>query len=153
MAYSFSREYAKFEKERERIEKILKCEGADEKTSEKILEMYRESFLEDMSYRRKMADVSLEDAESAGIIGRKVCCCEETTVKCSRFWWIDEIEDEALLKGLKKCSDDELSIIDALAFSGLSQSETARKLNCSQGTVSKNLQRIRGKINASDFRS
>ena len=153
MAYSFSREYAKYESEKERTEKILIGEGTDEITCEKILEMYKESFLKDMSYKRRMAELSLEDAESAGIVSRKVGCCEEMTLCCGRFWWIDEIENEALLKGLKKCTSSELSIIDDLAFAGLSQREIARKKGCSQGKVSKDLQRIRGKISSSGFRS
>ena len=153
MAYNFSREYAKFEKEQAKIREILKKEGTDEGKINEILDVYKSGFLSDMRFYRRLADMDIETLDEMGMLAGEVPFYERLTYSYSRFWWLDEIEDEKLLLALKSCSEKELSIIDDIAFSGFTQAETAKRQGMSQGNISKNLNRIRGKIDTSSFRS
>lgn len=62
------------------------------------------------------------------------------------LWWLDEIEDEDLIKKLKQLSDEELDLISKLAFGDYSQQELAVELNKSQAAISQKLKTIRKKL-------
>ena len=46
----------------------------------------------------------------------------------SRYWWIEEIEDEELAYRVKCLSSDEIEMLTMLAFDGYTQAEAAKKM-------------------------
>lgn len=46
----------------------------------------------------------------------------------SRYWWIEEIEDEELAYRVKCLSSDEIEMLTLLAFDGYTQAEAAKKM-------------------------
>ena len=57
--------------------------------------------------------------------------------------WLDEIEDEGLLRKLVSLSDDDIALLTRLAFDGYTQSEIAQQKAQSQQMISKQLQQIK----------
>ena len=85
----------------------------------------------DTSYNRKLAEAF---------------AVQQTPSMTSRFWWLDEIDNPALVAGLMKMSVAELTLIDCLAFSDLTQHETSELLGITQGRVSQQMSVIRKKL-------
>lgn len=46
----------------------------------------------------------------------------------SRYWWIEEIEDEELAYRVQCLSSDEIEMLTLLAFDGYTQAEAAKKM-------------------------
>lgn len=67
-------------------------------------------------------------------------------IPSSSLWWLDEIEDEELIKNLKMLTDEELVLISKLAFGDYSQQELSAELNKSQAAISQKLKTIRKKL-------
>lgn len=60
-----------------------------------------------------------------------------------RFWWVEEVEDEHLLKALHHMSELQKEILTLVAFDNLSQSEAGKALNRSQPSINRHLREIR----------
>lgn len=85
----------------------------------------------DTSYNRKLAEAF---------------AVQQTPSMTSRFWWLEEIDNPALVAGLMEMSVAELTLIDCLAFSDLTQHETSELLGITQGRVSQQMSVIRKKL-------
>ncbi len=60
-----------------------------------------------------------------------------------RCWWINEIEDEELLRKLMLLSDSDIDLLTALVFEGKTQAEYAQSKSTNQQSVSRQFQQIR----------
>ena len=65
------------------------------------------------------------------------------------LWWLDEIEDEELIKRLLLLTAEELELISKLAFGDYSQQEIAEKADKTQAAISQKLKTIRKKLRKS----
>ena len=64
----------------------------------------------------------------------------------AKLWWLDEIEDADLIKSLMRLTDDELDLIDMLAFGGCSQREISERTGKSPTAICLKLKTIRKKL-------
>lgn len=64
----------------------------------------------------------------------------------AKLWWLDEIEDADLIKSLMRLTDDELDLIDMLAFGGCSQREISERTGKSPTAICLKLKTIRKKV-------
>ena len=64
----------------------------------------------------------------------------------AKLWWLDEIEDADLIKSLMRLTDDELDLIDMLAFGSYSQSEISERAGKSPTAICLKLKTIRKKL-------
>ena len=114
MAINFALERKRFREEQERLRRKYEALGM---TKEQIREMYEfdlYQFNRDIAYSRHtqqlMPDTELE-AEGKNPLLHKFE--DELTVtqepdKTRQLWWLDEIEDEALLESLLQLSEEDL---------------------------------------------
>ena len=61
----------------------------------------------------------------------------------SRYWWIEEIEDEELAYRVKCLSSDEIEMLTMLAFDGYTQAEAAKKMGIPYRTFKFKLRNIK----------
>ena len=61
----------------------------------------------------------------------------------SRYWWIEEIEDEELAYRVKCLSSDEIEMLTLLAFDGYTQAEAAKKMGIPYRTFKFKLRNIK----------
>ena len=60
-----------------------------------------------------------------------------------RLWWVEEIDDPALVKQLKALPEADLELLTLYAIEGFGQVEIAEKLGISQAAISKKLTRLK----------
>lgn len=60
-----------------------------------------------------------------------------------RNWWLNEIEDEKLLRKLMVLSDSDIELLTAIVMEGRTQSEFASAKGTNQQSVSRQFQQIR----------
>ena len=110
-------------------------------TEEQIKEMYEfdlEQYKSDRRYHMHTQPFTSsdfddgEDDESESTLLNKFF--DELTViidsssEHSRYWWIEEIEDEELAYRVQCLSSDEIEMLTLLAFDGYTQAEAAKKM-------------------------
>lgn len=61
----------------------------------------------------------------------------------NRFWWIEEVEDEHLLRALSYMDDLQKEILTLIAFENMTQTEAGKYLAKSQPAIARCLKKIR----------
>ena len=156
MAINFALERKRFREEQERLRRKYEALGM---TKEQIREMYEfdlHQFNRDIAYCRHtqqlLPETELEAEDKSPLLHKFE---DELTVtqgpdETRPLWWLDEIEDEVLLKSLLQLSKEELLLIDRLAFREQTQTEISIELKVTQPSVSQRIKTIRKKIKRSE---
>ena len=58
----------------------------------------------------------------------ELTCTIETSGEKSRYWWIEEIEDEMLARKVRSMASEEIEMITLLVFEGYTQIEASQKM-------------------------
>ena len=58
----------------------------------------------------------------------ELTCTIETSGDKSRYWWIEEIEDEMLARKVRSMASEEIEMITLLVFEGYTQIEASQKM-------------------------
>ncbi len=123
----------------------------DEETIKQIYEFDLQWFNSDRRYIRRQADLpenmtvydfTCSDARS----GTEEVLPDSGALNVTpsdRCWWINEIEDEELLRKLMLLSDSDIDLLTALVFEGKTQAEYAQSKSTNQQSVSRQFQQIR----------
>ena len=108
--------------------------------SERICRIHTQSFLpEDF-------DEDEDDNEKLSIFEkfREVLTTSIEDSYCkSRYWWIEEIEDEELAGRVRKLTSEEIEILTLVVFDGYSQVESAKKMGIPYRTFKHKMQKIK----------
>ncbi len=64
----------------------------------------------------------------------------------SRYWWLEEIEDERLLPGIAKLTEEDKNLLTLYMVEGYTQKDCANILHISQVAIHKKLIAILGKF-------
>ena len=140
MEINLGYERRKFYKEQEKLRKQYEEAGM---TPEQIQAMYEfdlHQFNRDIAYYRHTQPLEDYLIEAVAV--------EQQPDEDRKFWWLDEIEDEELLEDLRRLSEDELEIIDKLAFYDYTQEMVSEELCISASAVCQRLKKIKKKISA-----
>ena len=136
MGINFSYERKKFAEKQEKLRKEYEAAGM---TKEQIMAMYvfdLHQFNRDIAYKRhtqQLSNLEESDMEDEGQnpllqkFSDVLTVYQEPSEDCA-FWWLEEIEDTALLKNLMQLSIEELDLIDRLAFRDCTQKEIGEDL-------------------------
>lgn len=151
MGFNFSVAYDKFEQQQKKNRELYLSLGMPEEAVETILAFDKAQFKSDYKFYRRMQSLTGNDEVEEGmnpLIKRfaNVLVVYQQPSKSSRYWWIDEIEDEELYKKVKKLTLEELDIITKLVFEGYKRKEIYAELNISKAAFSKRIKRIKMKI-------
>ena len=157
MGINFAYERKKFIEKQEKLRKEYEAAGM---TKEQIMAMYvfdLHQFNRDIAYKRhtqQLSNLEESDMEDEGQnpllqkFSDVLTVYQEPSEDCA-FWWLEEIEDTALLKNLMQLSIEELDLIDRLAFRECRQKEIGEDLGKSAAAICLKLKTIRKKIKKS----
>jgi len=151
MAWNNGLERKKFEAEQEKLAAEYRAAGMSE---EQIRQMY-EFDLEVFNSNRRFAEHTQQLAESPfedGDEGQSplydrfpeaLTTTLDGAIKPSRYWWIEEIEDEQLVKEIKDLPAEDIELITLYAFEDFTQDEISKQFGISQRAVSKRIEKLR----------
>ena len=110
-------------------------------TEEQIKEMYEfdlEQFKSERRHRMHTQSLQVEEFEENDAdesdntllneFFDELTCTIETSGDKSRYWWVEEIEDEALERRVKGMASEEIEMITLLVFEGYTQIEASQKM-------------------------
>ena len=158
MGINFAYARKKFSEAQQKLRKEYKAAGM---TDEQILEMYEydlHQFNRNLAYQRhtqRLGILEEPDMEEEGhnpLLHKFIDALtvyQQPTGAVKR-WWLDEIEDAGLIKSLMRLTDDELDLIDMLAFGGYSQREIRERIGKSPTAICLKLKTIRKKLRKSE---
>ncbi|NCC87635.1 MAG: hypothetical protein EOM05_07165 [Clostridia bacterium] len=144
MIKSFATVYKEFNRTQLKRRKEYETIGMTKQQIQKIEDFDKQQFARDIAYMRRtkslsenVGDFELESQNPLLYSFLEQLSCEMDLLQTSRYWWLEEIEDERLNKKLRKLSDDDLELLTLLIFDGFSQAEVAQQRKCSQRAISK----------------
>ncbi len=153
MSWNNGYERRKFEAEQKKLAEEYRALGMSE---EKIQAMYEFDLAQFNSKRRyymhtqEFSTSDFEEGESddsESTLLHKFF--DELTVTIeygsysSRYWWIEEIEDEELAGRVRKLTAEEIEILTLVAFEGYSQVDAAEKMGIPYRTFKHKMQKIK----------
>ena len=159
MGINIGNERRKFYKEQEKLRKQYEEAGM---TPEQIQAMYEFDlcqFNRDIAYYRHTQslisdkDRSFDEEEERNsylYYYLERLAIEQRPSEERKFWWLDEIDDDELIENLMKLSEEELEIIDKLAFCDLSQKMVSEDLGISSSALCQRIKNIRKKLRKSE---
>ena len=158
MGINFARERRNFLETQQRLRAEYEAAGM---TQEQILAMYEydlHEFNRDIAFYRHtqpLVDESDSDFEEEGRNTLLRNNAETLTViqqpsEDTRFWWLEEIETPTLLRNLKRLTEDELELINKIAFCDYTQKELSDEIGKSPAAICQKLKTIRKKLKKSE---
>ena len=144
MIKSFAVIYKDFYKKQKEQSQEYEAVGMDKEQIQLMYEFDKEQFARDIAYMRRTQNLPDNNDEFESESQNPLLnffledlSCEMDLLQTCRYWWLEEIEDERLIKKLRKLSGDDLELLTLLIFDGFSQAEIARQRKCSQRAISK----------------
>ncbi len=149
MGFNYAKEKAEFDRQWAEIRKQYEELGMSQDVIEKIRSFDWDWFKSQRRYRNHLADLpeemtveTIREASTETIPGDI-----PASLGSDPRQWLDEIEDEQLVRKLMQLSKDDIALLTHLVFEEYTQSEIAQKESCSQMAVSKHLHKIRKILN------
>ncbi len=150
MGFNYAQEKRKFEKQWAVIRREYENVGMSPDTIEELHNFDWNWFKSRRRYINHLADlpegITVEDfpqADAERSVGDTPLRYGAICVGSDRYRWLDEIEDEKLLKKLAALSQDDVELLTQLVFEEHTQREIAQRRLCSQVAVFKHLNKIR----------
>ena len=158
MGINFAHERKNFSEAQQKLRKEYEAAGM---TQEQILAMYEydlHQFNRDIAFYRHtqpLVDESENDFEEEGRNTLLRKNAEALTViqkptEDTKFWWLDEIEAATLLRNLKHLTEEELELINKIAFCDYTQKELSDECGKSPAAICLKLKTIRKKLKKSE---
>ena len=151
MEFNYALERRKFEKQWKLLRKQYQEAGMDKESIHKLYQFDLQWFNSERRYIRHQADLPEEttvddlaylDAEP--LVEKILPSSGSLNVPpADRRWWINEIEDEELLRKLMALSDSDIELLTAIVMEGKTQREFALLKRTSQQSISRQFQQIR----------
>jgi len=141
VAYNHNREFTKFKNKWKQLRKEYKKAGMSDEAIEKIYLFDLNLFNRDRAYFEHLYSEPLNDGldEDIFVLEGKLKIKEQDFIGCSRFWWVEEIENPMLAAFVKSLSHEDMELVTMAYFEGYSQDEIGKRLGVTQQTVSKRL--------------
>lgn len=151
MEFNYALERRKFEKEWTILRQQYVQAGMEQTAINQLYEFDLQWFNSERRYIRRQEDlpdgVTVDDfpcpeadqTESGTLPNSGIL----RTAPKDRYWWVNDIDDEKLLRKLTKLSVDDIELLTALVFEGKTQGQIAQIRGCSQKTISNHFHRIK----------
>ena len=154
MSLSIKEEYREFEKEMAEYRKEYLAAGLTEEDFAPFYEYCKAQVARNIAYKKHTQPLSaadedpIEEDDKNPLYGKflKELSNEQRPSETKRFWWLDEISDENLLRGLLSFTEYELELIDLSVYQGYTQEEIAAITGKTQPAVCQKLQTLKKKI-------
>ena len=145
MGFNYAKKNAEFEREWAALREQYEGLGMSQEAIEELYSFDRDWFRSQRRFSSHLTDLPEEVAVetiqqvSTDTIPGDIPASFGTVPR----QWLEEIEDEGLLRKLVSLSDDDIALLTRLAFEGYTQSEIAQQKAQSQQMISKQLQQIK----------
>ena len=153
MGIHFALARKNFQEEQEKLRRQYREAGMTEEQMQEMYEFDLRQFNRDIAFYRRNQSLTecVEMMQEDGMNPLLKKYYEQLTVvqqpSCEeKLWWLDEIEDEALLSRLLRLSEEDLELLHRLAFCDCTQKELSAALGRSQSALSQKLKTIRKKL-------
>lgn len=67
-------------------------------------------------------------------------------INCSRYWWIEDIEDPVLMQKIKRLTENDLELLTLFAFDGYTLTEIGRIYQCTPQNIHKKYKKIKNNL-------
>lgn len=151
MEFNYALERRRFEKQWKLLRKRYQEAGMDEDAIKKLYQFDLQWFNSERRYIRHQVDLSEEITvydfaypDTEPLVEKILPSSGPMNVPpMDRNWWLNEIEDEELLRKLMVLSDSDIELLTAIVMEGRTQSEFASAKGTNQQSVSRQFQQIR----------
>lgn len=153
MSWNNAYEKRKFEEKQKKQAEKYRALGM---TEEQIKEMYEFDYVQFKSERRfhmhtqsfepDKFDADEDDNEKLSIVEKfqdVLATTQDDSTDKSRYWWIEEIENEMLLEKVMSLSEMDIEIITLTFVEGFSQKDAAIKIGIPFRTLKHRIQKIK----------
>ncbi len=145
MGFNYAKEKAKFDRQWAKIRKQYEELGMSQNAIEELYNFDWDWFKSQRRYGSHLADLTevvnvetIREASTETIPGDI-----PASLGSDPRQWLDEIEDEQLVRKLMQLSKDDIALLTHLVFEEYTQSEIAQQEAQSQKTVSRQFQQIK----------
>jgi DNA-directed RNA polymerase specialized sigma24 family protein len=138
MSWNNGYETKKFEARQKKQAEEYRALGMTEEQIKAMYEFDLEQFKSERRYRMHTQPLQVEEFEENDAdesdntllneFFDELTCTIETSGDKSRYWWVEEIEDEALARRVKSMVSEEIEMITLLVFEGYKQIEASQKM-------------------------
>ena len=152
MEFNYSTEKRKFERNWAKTEALYRKHGMSEAAIQKMREFDWDLFKADRieaMHTQEMGfqpddddDKSMMDSPLLKKFFEQFTTQYDTYGTHSRYWWLEELSDPALIAGVAKLTDDDKELLTLIVVEGYSQEECAVIMHSSQSAISRRLMRI-----------
>ena len=148
MAWNNGRERKKFDKEQEKLSVEYRAAGMGEDEIEQMYRFDLEAFHSNRRFFEHTQQfpelpVNIDEQDGLSPIFKKFADALSTGMDeaafQNRFWWIEEIDNLALAKGIKSFSVEDIELITLLVYEGYTQKEVAKIMGINQSTICRRL--------------
>ncbi len=153
MSWNNAYERRKFESKQKKQAEEYRSLGM---TEEQIMMMYEfdlEQFKSDRRHNEHTQPLQVEtfgenDADESDnsllkCFFDELTCTIEDSGECSRYWWIDEINNSGLAKAIKGLSENQIELLTLMVIDGYNQAEIATIMRISQSAISQRISTIK----------
>ena len=138
MSWNNGYETQKFEARQKKQAEEYRALGMTEEQIQAMYEFDLEQFKSERRHRMHTQPLQVEEFEENDAdesdntllneFFDELTCTIETSGDKSRYWWIEELEDEILARKLKSMASEEIEMITLLVFDGYTQLEASQKM-------------------------
>ena len=138
MSWNNGYETKKFEARQKKQAEEYRALGMTEEQIKAMYEFDLEQFKSERRYRMHTQPLQVEEFEENDAdesdntllneFFDELTCTIETSGDKSRYWWVEEIEDEALARRVKSMASEEIEMITLHVFEGYTQIEASQKM-------------------------
>ena len=154
MTFIYSVERGLFEKNWAKTEALYREQGMSEEAIQAMREYDWDLFkaarinamhTQDMGFQPDEDDESME-SPLLGKFFDQLTNQYDTVGSHDRYWWLEELKDQRLVKGLAKLTDEDKELLTLIFAEGFTQRECAVKLHITQAAISYKIKDILGKF-------
>ena len=150
MTFIYSVERGLFEKNWAETEALYREQGMSEEAIQAMREYDWDLFkaarinaihTQDMGFQPDEDDESMESPLLAKFFDQ-LTTQYDTNGSHDRYWWLEELTDPRLVKGVAKLTDEEKELLTLIFVEGFSEKECSVKMHSSQSAISRKRIRI-----------
>ncbi len=147
--FNYREEKRRFDKKLEILEKEYRAAGMSDQGIAEMRGFDLETFRKTRNETNHRADISLSESDERNLNMDQLLYTNghyirfESNLFEGKYGWLNDIENELLLKSIKNLSADDLELLLLVAIEGYSQAEIARIRGCSKNAISKRMKKIK----------
>ena len=155
MEFNYNTERRKFERQWAKTEALYRRYGMSESAIQEMREfdwaLFKAARIEaihsqEIGFQPDEDDKRMMDSPLLKKFFEQLATHYDTYGTHSRYWWLEELSDPALIAGVAKLTDDDKELLTLIVVEGYSQEECAVKLHISQRGIGYRIQRILSKF-------